>query len=225
MALRVVGAGLGRTGTNSLKVALERLLGSPCYHMFEILFEHGEHIPVWRRALQGDLPDWNAFLAGYVATVDWPAASFWPELAAANPDALVLLSLRESPEAWWRSADRTILEAARRTPRPGGDPVAAGVHDLFIECMEARFTDRWRDPDEITAAYQRHNVTVRRAVPPERLIEWRTGDGWGPLCRALGVPVPDEPFPHLNTTRQFRVMARFDPLPSRWTPPSPRAET
>ncbi len=211
MALRVVGAGLGRTGTNSLKLALERLLGAPCYHMFEVLFEHAEHIPVWRRAVRGELPDWDRFLTGYAATVDWPAMTFWPELAATNPDALVLLSLRESPEAWWRSADRTILEAARLEPNRAGDPVGTGVHDLFIECMEARFTDRWRDRDETMAAYQRHNNAVRRAVPSERLIEWRTGDGWGPLCQGLGVPVPDEPFPHVNTTDEFRVMARFDP--------------
>ena len=222
MTLRVVGAGLGRTGTNSLKLALEQLLGAPCYHMFEILFGHAEHLPVWRRAVRGELPDWDRFLAGYAATVDWPAMTFWPELAAANPDALVLLSLRESPEAWWRSADRTILEAARLTPPPGGDPVAAGVHDLFIECMEARFTDRWRHPDEVMAAYQRHNDAVRRAVPSDRLIEWRTGDGWGPLCQGLGVAVPDEPFPHVNTTDEFRLMARFDPPSSRGTPPSPR---
>ena len=79
MTLRVVGAGLGRTGTHSLKLALEQLLGGPCYHMVEVL-GRPDQAAVWSRAARGEEPDWTTFLAGYEATVDWPAASFWREL-------------------------------------------------------------------------------------------------------------------------------------------------
>src|SRR6478736_7536238 len=107
MELRVVGVGLGRTGTNSLKLALERLLDAPCHHMIEV-FANGEQFPLWVAALEGD-PDWTAIYGGYAATVDWPGAAFWRELVAANPDAVVLLSRRESAEVWWNSARRTIF--------------------------------------------------------------------------------------------------------------------
>src|SRR5690348_10458482 len=106
MSLRVIGAGCGRTGTMSLKLALERLLGAPCYHMVEV-FAHPEHVPDWHAAALGNMPDWNALFAGYAAAVDWPASAFWPELSAAFPDALVVLSVRDA-QSWWQSAHETI---------------------------------------------------------------------------------------------------------------------
>lgn len=109
MTIRVVGAGLGRTGTMSLKRALEQLLGAPCYHMAEV-FQHPEHVPLWHQAARGRMPDWHALLQGCAAVVDWPAASFYRELADAFPQAKVVLSLRD-PESWWRSA-RTTAGAA-----------------------------------------------------------------------------------------------------------------
>src|SRR5207247_9478223 len=112
--------GVGRAGTRSLKLALEELLGGSCSHRLEV-FQHPDHVPLWQGAANGDMPDWDTLFAGYVATVDWPAASFWPELSAAYPDALVLLSVRESADEWWRSADHTIFEVTRR-PAVGTDP-------------------------------------------------------------------------------------------------------
>src|ERR1051325_4107204 len=106
MKMRVVGAGLGRTGTMSLKLALEKLLGAPCHHMLEV-FQHPEQVPIWNAAAHGTLPDWSQFLADYAATVDWPSAAFWPELMEAYPDALVILSVRDT-QAWWDSAHETI---------------------------------------------------------------------------------------------------------------------
>src|SRR5262245_3217336 len=102
MSLRVVGAGLGRTGTMSLKIALERLLGAPCYHMIEV-FQHPEHVAFWHEAALGRMPDWDQLFAGYAAAVDWPSAAFWPELMEAYPDALVVLSVRDT-QSWWQSA-------------------------------------------------------------------------------------------------------------------------
>jgi len=202
VALRVVGAGLGRTGTNSLKFALERLLGEPCYHMIEV-FGRPEDIEVWHGAADGVPPDWDAFPSGYGATVDWPAASFWSELATANPDAIVLLSTRDA-DGWWRSADNTIFEVMRRPVPP--DPVAAAQLAMIDAVFRARFTPEWDDEDAAKRAYTAHNERVREAVPPDRLMEWQPGDGWEPICDALHVPVPDEPFPHVNTTEDFRTM-------------------
>jgi hypothetical protein len=196
VTLRVVGAGLGRTGTNSLKVALERLLGEPCYHMMEV-FTHSEHIPVWHAAARGQMPDWRTLFAGFGAAVDWPAAAFWPELSAAFPDALVLLSVRE-PQSWWQSASETIFPFI-------GQQAGSEWHAMVDALFAARFTTAIDDPAAAIAAFERHNARVRAAVPAHRLLEWRAADGWAPLCAALGVPVPNEPVPHTNTRADWQA--------------------
>lgn len=198
MSVRVVGAGVGRTGTNSLKIALERLLGAPCHHMYEIRNDFSQ-IPAWIDAIEGRPVDWAAMLAGYEAQVDWPGASFWPELSAAFPEALVLLSVRD-PEAWYRSASLTIIPAIMSTDAPAEvQPWLAAVRKL----MGDRFCDRFDDPTAMMDAFERHNQAVRDAVPAGRLLEWTPADGWEPICERLGVGVPDEPFPHTNSTAEF----------------------
>lgn len=205
MTLRVVGAGVGRTGTKSLKAALEQLLGAPCYHMVEV-FQHPEHVALWHQAARGRAPDWDALFTGYVAAVDWPASAFWPELTRAYPDALVVLSLRE-PDAWWRSASQTIFPAiARAAGSPWRDMVDAMLAQRFVREIE--------DEARAKAAFERHNAAVRAGVPPERLLEWRAADGWAPLCHALGVPIPDAPFPRTNTSEEWRASGPpVSPLP------------
>jgi len=198
MTLRLVGAGLGRTGTMSLKLALERLLGAPCYHMAEV-FAHPEHVPAWHGAARGKMPDWRALFSGYAAEVDWPGASFWPEISAAFPDAVVLLSVRDA-DSWWRSASETIFPSSR-SMEPG-----TPWRDMIDELFADRFTSALDDRNACIAAYEQHNARVRRLVPPERLVEWTATDGWAPLCRALGVPEPAEPFPRANTKEDFAAM-------------------
>ncbi|MET7338902.1 sulfotransferase family protein [Nonomuraea sp. NPDC005650] len=212
--MRVIGAGFPRTGTTSLKAALERLLGAPCYHMRE-LFGRPDDAAVWRDAYAGVMPDWHRFLGEYAAGVDWPVSWFWRELSAAQPDALVLLSRRESPERWYRSMDQTVLEGARRLTLgdfAGARPplVARGTPEQARakeEMMRAMFGGAFDDPfdrDKVIAAYERHLAEVRATVPAHRLLEWQPADGWQPLCAALGLPVPDEPFPHENTAADMR---------------------
>ncbi|HZT41651.1 MAG TPA: sulfotransferase [Chthonomonadaceae bacterium] len=195
MQLRVVGAGLGRTGTHSLKLALERLLGAPCYHMIEV-FQHPEHVPAWHAAAEGRMPDWQALLAGYAAAVDWPAAAFWPELSEAFPEALVVLSVRD-PQAWWESAHQTIFQAI---PTRGPETEWRQMVDAMLA---NRFTSAIDDREACIAAFERNNARVRETIPPHRLLEWRASEGWGPLCKALGLPVPDEPFPLTNTKEEW----------------------
>ena len=218
MVLRVVGAGLPRTGTMSLKHALERLLGEPCYHMME-LFEHPEHATTWRELLRGERADVGACLDGYTAAVDWPASRLWRELSAAYPDALVLLSVRDSGEQWWRSVSQTILPRMLQQAQglgPDGPVPPGRLSDADAEQRAAvgqmfealvaidGFADAIEDKDTASAWYDRYVAEVREGVPPARLLEWKAGDGWQPLCGALGVPVPDEPFPKLNSTEEFR---------------------
>jgi sulfotransferase family protein len=204
MALRLVGAGLGRTGTHSLKLALEQLLGAPCYHMVEV-FGKPDHVAEWRRGVEGGTPDWDLIFDGYAAAVDWPTAAFYRPLMERYPEALVLLSTRRDAAEWHKSAQATIFSVM--------DKVADAPPDLeamAIGMLTNTFTPEWRDADAAMAAYDRHNATVRSVVPAERLVEWQPGDGWAPLCRALGVPEPADPFPHVNTTADFRAMTGLD---------------
>ncbi len=197
--LKVVGAGVGRTGTHSLKLALEQLLGGTCHHMVEV-FAHPEEVPVWIDAVEGRPVDWVSLMDRYVAQVDWPGASFWPELSRAHPDALVILSVRD-PDAWYTSCSNTIFGGIRMAVE-GGDALMAAM----IRLLGDRFSDRIEDRDAMIAAFHRHNEAVRAGVPEDRLLEWTVADGWEPLCARLGVPVPDQAFPHVNTTAEFRAM-------------------
>lgn len=203
--LKVVGAGVGRTGTHSLKIALEQLLGGTCHHMVEV-FAHPDEIAVWTDAIDGKPVDWGALMSPYTAQVDWPGGSFWPELSAANPDALVLLSTRD-PDLWFTSCSNTIFGGMRLMVE-GGDEWMAALLRLFKE----RFSDQVEDRDAMVAAYERHNAAVRAAIPKERLLDWTPSDGWEPICERLGLPVPSEPFPVTNTTSEFREMLGMPPL-------------
>jgi hypothetical protein len=214
MTMRVVGAGVGRTGTLSLKAALEQLLGGRCYHMLET-FGRPDDLPVWEAAALGRPPGWREFLAEYDAAVDWPASAFWRELAAAFPDAIVLLSTRSSTDAWWKSATNTIFDRMREG-QPDEDHPMAEVHQAqrsMVRAMLAqRFTADVQDEAAAKAAYETHNAAVRATIPPERLVEWQPGDGWEPICAVLGLAVPDTPFPQANSTDEFREMVGLDPL-------------
>jgi hypothetical protein len=201
MALKVVGAGLGRTGTNSLKLALEELLGGPCYHMFELI-AHPQQVPLWEQALRGEEVDWASLFEGYSATVDWPGCAFWRDLAAANPDAPVLLSTRDSAQTWWASMEQTVVPALQGPMLSDHSELMRG-QEMVLELFRTRFTPDFADRGAAIAAYERHCDAVRREIPADRLIEWQPRDGWRPICAYLGLPVPDAPFPHENTSEDF----------------------
>ena len=208
MGLKVIGSGLGRTGTRSLKAALELLLGAPCYHMAEC-FGRPDHPAQWQAAMEGRDVDWDGLLDGYVATVDWPAAAVWKELAALHPDAVILHSERPADE-WFTSADRTIFEGFKKPESEWDPPGTNPWWDMAITMFRDRFTPDWLDRDAAMAAVDAWNADVRATAPADRLVIWETGAGWEPICAALGLDVPDEPFPHTNTTAEFREMARLD---------------
>ena len=169
--------------------------------MWEVGQDADRQIPLWTAAIEGRPVDWNEIVDGFVAQVDWPGASFWPELTSTFPDALVVLSVRPAEE-WYRSASETIFQAIR---------LQGQWRATLVRLLRDRFCDRLEDKDAMIEAYENHNSAVRSAIDPDRILELAPADGWGPLCAHLGVPVPDEPFPHTNTTPEFRRMLGLDP--------------
>jgi len=209
VTLRLIGAGLPRTGTSSLREALRHLLGEPIYHMSEA-FAQPQDASTWVAAIEGNPPTWDNFLAGYAAGVDAPFSNCWRSLAAAYPDAPVLLSRRASAEIWHRSMAATVLPRAREMMmRRDSDPMVPLFRVIFADL----FADA-DDPEDVMAGYERWLVEVRAEIAPERLVEWQPGDGWVPICRALGVPIPNVPFPHENSTGDYvgraEIRARSD---------------
>jgi hypothetical protein len=198
MSLSIVGAGLGRTGTSSLQLALGIVLDGPVFHMGEV-FADLDTVPTWHAAVDGAPTDWDTLLAGYRATLDWPAVTCWREIWAANPEALVLLSTRSSAEEWWNSVSKTLFSVVDREFPPHLLP----MRDMN-EAMFAKLTPQWRDREAAMAAYDAHNVAVRTEVPQDQLIDWQPRDGWDPICTALGIPAPDVAFPHANTSEDFQ---------------------
>lgn len=195
MPLYVIGAGFGRTGTDSMKTALEILGLGPCHHMHEV---HGdpEQTALWRRIARGEPPDWEAAFDGYRSAVDWPSAYFWRELAEYYPGAKVILTVR-SAESWYASMEKTIFRRLRNST----DRDSVGVRLV----AERVFGGRIDDPAHAMAVYEQNNREVQAAFPPERLLTYRLGEGWAPLCRFLGKPIPDRPYPHRNSATEFNA--------------------
>lgn len=195
--MKVIGAGFGRTGTDSLKEALELLLGGRCYHMKEVI-DAPDHVQRWYefgRRGRVDM-DWHALLADYVAAVDWPVANYYRELMAAFPDAKVILTVRD-PDRWFDSFQVLVrLTAAMRW---------VALLPKFRRFARMVDTAVWHIFDERTSrahaidVFNRHNEEVKKHVPKDRLLVFDVRDGWAPLCEPLGVPAPDIPFPHNNT--------------------------
>ncbi|MEY2467416.1 MAG: hypothetical protein QOF21_114 [Actinomycetota bacterium] len=200
MSLRVVGAGLGRTGTNSLMTALEMILDGPCHHMYKVFVnDEGE---TWRDIGRGRTELLSEVLSDCVAAVDWPSSAYWEQLAADNPDAIILLSTRSSGEAWFKSATDTIFGVLADAPE---SPWKEMVTELIVEKFAG---GDLTNKDACIAAYDAHNAYVREHADPGRLLEWQPTDGWEPICAALGLPVPNDPFPHTNSTEEFLGRSR-----------------
>jgi hypothetical protein len=207
MALKVVGAGFGRTGTLSLKNALEKIGCGPCYHMMEV-FPRPDHVAMWHRLAFGQGVDWDAIFSGFLATVDWPAARWWREIAAHYPAAKVLLSVRD-PEAWYKSMTDTIYQPMSR-PAPADAPELVRMQNEMARkaILTETFDDRFTDKAHALEVFQRHNQEVRDTIDPKRLLVFDVREGWEPLCRFLEVPVPGEPFPRLNDTASTQAMIK-----------------
>jgi hypothetical protein len=204
MALKVVGTGLGRTGTLSMKHALEQLGFGPCHHMIEV-FMHPESVPLWIAAAEGK-PDWDAIFKDYQAVVDYPGCRFWRELVGCYPQAKVLHTVRDA-DTWFESTQATIF--APDSPAMNAPPPMKP----FFEALTSTFGDRIHDRTFMTDYFRRHTDEVKRTVPKERLLVYEIGEGWDRLCKFLGVPVPETPYPSENSREEFRARVANRELP------------
>lgn len=212
--LEVIGAGLGRTGSYSLKTALTRLGLGPCHHMSSLGEDRGL-IDRWESVVRGEQVPWQEVLAGYRSAVDWPVCAYWRELADAHPAAKVILTVRD-PDRWYTSVRQTIYRSSRPAP-PTVEGLLMWLEDRLDRDLRRRrrisraviwdgaFGGRFDDRDHALAVFARHNAEVRARIPAERLLVFDSTQGWGPLCAFLGVPEPDEPFPRLNQAAEFQA--------------------
>jgi Sulfotransferase domain len=213
--MKVIGAGFGRTGTMSLKGALEQLGFGPSFHMIDVA-RQPELLPHWQLAADGGTPDWSEVFDGWESTVDWPACTYWEQIWEAFPDAKVLLSVRD-PESWYASCQKSIhasAQAAAKGELEGGSvevsPEAMKMINGII--WNGTFEGRFDDKQFALDVYERHNEDVKSKVPADKLLVYEIKQGWEPLCEFLEVPVPDSPMPHLNDATSFRAMVGLPAL-------------
>ena len=206
MALKVIGAGVGRTATFSLKFALEHVGLGPCYHMSEVFASARRSIPLWLDVVNGK-PAWDTIFDGYQSTTDYPACSYWRELADYYPDAKVVLTVRDA-DSWFDSVSETIFSDQMHGSL-AGSPVETVMRGVIFDA----FGDRRKDRAFMTDWFKRRNQQVVYALPRERLLVFSPQEGWGPLCSFLGVPLPDEPFPRINRRDELSARLQGGPPP------------
>ena len=199
----LVGAAFPRTGTMSVKNALEHLRVGRCYHMHEV-FLNPEQIEIWDATSEGKMPDWRAFLTDYAVTLDSPACLYWRELADCFPSAKVLL-LRRDPESWYESMLSTTYRVVMGTKGETEPALAMVRRVLFQDYFKGRFEDK----KYAISKYRQYCEEVRENISEERLLDYEVSQGWGPLCEFLGYSVPDEPFPMKNTRERFQARNRL----------------
>ena len=198
MALKIIGVGMGRTGTASLKVALETLNFGRCYHMTEVL-KNPEYIQYWINAAEGS-GDWDKIYSGYSATVDNPGCNYWRELAAYYPEAKVILTTRDS-NMWFESTNETIhsFEFARFMKN---SPFGEMIQKTMWDRMENRMQDR----DFMVEFFNKRSEEIIDSIPSKRLLVYQVSDGWEPLCKFLDVPVPNMDFPRINSRNETKML-------------------
>jgi len=218
LALDVIGAGFGRTGTTSLREALETLGFVKCHHMIEVI-RNREQTDGWLAVATEGSVDWDKLFAGYRASVDFPSCVFYRELIKHYPDAKVILSVRDA-DSWYKSASETIYALSKAVPRwlvwifPRMRVQARMINILIWDGI---FQGRFEDPDFAKEVFRKHIEDVKSIVSPERLLVYEITGGWGPLCRFLGVEEPAERFPRTNESKEMKKMVKvarvLDKLP------------
>ena len=199
MTMHVIGLGVGRTGTYSLKLAINRLGMGQCHHMEEVLQNLPSQMPLWSAALEGS-PDWPAIYSGFGSAVDWPTAAFYRELIREYPSAKFVLSTR-SPESWAASFGSTIYKLLA-----GKDEASPEIKD-WLEMVEniIAYSGFSSDLNEegLMEAFAAHNEAVKATISASQLLVFEVKEGWGPLCKFLDAEIPDEPFPRSNNREEF----------------------
>lgn len=202
MALEVVGAGFGRTGTLSLKLALEKLGFNKTYHMAE-LFQNADHLDLWEQALATGSCNWDKLFEGYRASVDWPACTYWKQLAEHYPNSKVILSLR-NPDSWFESIHNTIYPTSIKAAQ-SDDPFTKRWANWGNKLIwEDTFNDRVEDKKHAIDVFNANTEAVKNTISADRLLVFEASQGWPPLCEFLECKIPDEPYPRVNSTEEFQ---------------------
>lgn len=205
--MQIISVGFLRTGTTSMKLALEELGFGPCYHLKELVNDPSRAAEWLTVAKDPAAADWHRIYADYRSAVGTPTTTFWRHVIAAFPTAKVIVTVRD-PNDWYDSATRTIGEALEPslpvrllTWRPRREPdLLDEVQRIARRHEGGQFTNR----EEAVAAFEQHIADVRATVPADQLLIYSVRDGWGPLCAFLGVPEPTTPFPRENDRATFR---------------------
>lgn len=213
MALKVIGAGFGRTGTRSLKTALEELGFGKCYHMEEVM-KNPRHLKYWAGIMESGQADWETLFRGYQSAADWPVAAYYRDLMAVYPDAKIILTVRD-PESWYVSIMNTLYQLGRRFVQ--FTRIIPSMHQ-FLNAMEkviweVIFHNKLEDKVHAVRVFNNHIEEVKRVVPEERLLIFEARHGWEPLCAFLNVPVPvNRPYPHKNNGTTIRQILKYGNL-------------
>jgi hypothetical protein len=201
VTLEIIGPGFGRTGTNSLRLALEHLGFGPCHHMFEVR-DKPELLPDWEAAARGEKMDWSKVFRGYRSQVDWPGARYWRELVRHFPKAKVILSVRD-PDQWFDSVQATIAPFIAARGKHSSAHINAIAEMGYQTIVAPIFNHRLSERDHAIRVFKKHIAEVQAEILPDRLLTFDLRDGWRPLCEFLKVGVPDIPFPKTNSSKEF----------------------
>lgn len=218
MSLEIVGAGFGRTGTLSLKAALEQLGFAKCHHMMEVA-RRPEQTEYWHALSRGEHVDWDQVFEGYRASCDFPSSIYWEELHRHFPESKVILTTRD-PRRWYRSVADTIYPISTGMPLwlTLVLPRLRKAREMIMKLIwNGLFGGRFEEEEHAVRVFEENAARVKQVVAPERLLIFEAKEGWEPLCRFLGVPVPDVPFPHLNEAASMRRLRRILAF-LRWLP-------
>ena len=214
MSLDVIAIGLGRTGTTSLKLALEELGFGPCFHMMELM-RNPASWPLWQRACRGEDIDWDVAFRGYRSSTDDPGTLVWRKLVKAYPKAKIILTTRD-PDKWFASGQSSALSETARASYEHAPPELQPILEMNTAMGWDPRDPRTHDRGYMTGWLARHNEDVKSAVAPDRLLVFQSADGWEPLCRFLGADVPKRPYPHVNTSAEFVEMLKTGVVPDSW---------
>jgi hypothetical protein len=199
--LEILGAGFGRTGTNSLKIALERLGFGPCYHMYEITKNPG-HISFWNAAASNSPVEWISFFKSYKATVDWPASAFVPQIYKAFKSSKVIITVR-NPEEWYQSANNTIFHTMANWEANENPETRDRMKMAKKIILDGVFWGKHDNKNHCIGIFNKHINEISNVVPKDNLLIFDVSEGWVPLCEFLKVEIPNEAFPYTNTRASF----------------------
>lgn len=214
MSLQVIGSGVGRTGTHSLKLALEQLGFGKCYHMME-LFQHPEGLIYFQKAERGEAVDWDKLFEGYKSAVDYPVAKYYKQIIAAYPNAKIIHTMRDA-ESWYQSAMETIFWATKPSAgrmlkllikMPFSSTIRKRLPILKFDgaMVDNIFGKDLKNKQEVIRRYNAINEETLNYLPKDRSLVYEVKQGWEPLCNFLNVPVPPTPFPRSNVRDEFKV--------------------